>query len=69
MRPAVKMAATMMPAAEMMAMTVAATTMTTAVMTAAATAVTATMAAFGDRKVPHGQRRGKDNGGNSQSEF
>ena len=68
MRPTVKMAAAMMPAAKMMAM--AATAMPTAMMTAAAaTAVTATMAALGDRKVRHGQRGGKNNGGNSQSEF
>ena len=68
MRPAVKMPAAMMPAAKMV--TVTTTTMTTAVMTAAAaTTVTAAMAAFGDRKVRHGQRRGKNNGGNSQSEF
>jgi hypothetical protein len=58
-----------------MAVTVTATTMTTAMMStsvmtaAAATAVTATMAAFGDRKVRHGQRRGENNGGYSQSEF
>ena len=44
--------------------------MTTAMMTAAAaTTVTATMAAFGDRKVRHGQRHGENNGGNSQYEF
>ena len=36
---------------------------------AAATTVTATMATFGDRKVRHGQRRGENNGGNSQYEF
>ena len=70
MPPAVKMTTAMMPAAEMMAVTVAATAMATAMMTAAtATAVTATMAALGDRKVRHGQRRGKNNGGNSQYEF
>ena len=72
MPPAVKVPTAMMPAAEMMpvTMTVTATTVPTAMMTAAtATAVTATMAALGDRKVRHGQRRGKNNGGNSQYEF
>jgi len=72
MPPAVKVPTAMMPAAEMMpgTMTVAATTVPTAMMAAAtATAVTAAMATFGDRKVRHGQRRGEDNGGDSQSEF
>ena len=42
----------------------------TAMMTAAAaTTVTASMAALRDRKVRHGQRRGENNGGNSQYEF
>ncbi len=62
-RPAVKMAAAMMPPAEMVTMT--ATTMAAA-MTAAATA---SMATFRDRKVRHGQCRCEDNGGNSQCEF
>ena len=72
MRPAVKMPAAMMPAAEMVAMTVTAPCRhdATAMMTAAAaTTVTATMATLGDRKVRHGQRRGENNGGNSQYEF
>ncbi len=68
MRPAVEMAPAVMATAKVVAMT--ATTMTTAMMTAAtATAVTATMAPLGDRKVRHGQRRGENNGGNSQYEF
>jgi hypothetical protein len=59
-----KMAATMMPAAEMVT--------TTAVMTAApAATVTASMpaAASRDGKVRHRQRRCEDNGGNSQCDF
>ena len=67
-RPAVKMAAAMMPAAEMVPVT--ATTMTTAVMAAAAaTTVAAAMAAFSNRKVRHRKRRGENTGSNSQSEF
>ena len=70
MRPAVKMAAAMMPTAEMVAMTVTTAMMAAAMMpAAAATPVTASMAAFRDRKVRHRQRRREDNGGNSQSEF
>ena len=49
-----------------MATAVVATAMMTA---AAATTVTATMATLGDRKVGHGQRRGENNGGNSQYDF
>ena len=67
-RSAVKMATAMVPAAKMVAVT--ASTMATTMMTAAAaTTVTATMATLGDRKVGHGQRRGENNGGNSQYEF
>jgi hypothetical protein len=63
-----KMAATMMPTAEMVTMTT--TTMAAAMMTASTTsAVAATMTAFRDRKVRHGQRRCEDNGGNSQCDF
>jgi hypothetical protein len=63
-----KMAAAMMPAAEMVAVTT--TTMAAAMMTAAAaTPVTASMATFRDRKVRYRQRRCEDNGGNSQCEF
>jgi hypothetical protein len=72
-RPAVKMAAAMMPSAEMVAVT--ATTMTaammpTAVMAAAATtAVAAAMSTFRDRKVRHAQRRCEDNGSDSQRDL
>ena len=55
-----------MTAAEMVSTAVMATAMMTA---AAATTVTASMATLRDRKVRHGQRRGENNGGNSQSEF
>jgi Spy/CpxP family protein refolding chaperone len=58
MRLAVKMATAMVAAAKVVAMTAA-----------AAPAVTATVATLGDRKVRHGQRRGENNGGNSQYEF
>jgi hypothetical protein len=63
-RPAVEMAAAVMPAAEMVS--------TTAVMTAAAAATmapTVATAASRDGKVRHGQRRCKNNDSNSQSEF
>jgi hypothetical protein len=67
-RPAVKMAATMMPPAEMMAVTMTATAMAAAMMTTApATAVAAAMTAFRDRKVRHGQNGCEDDRGNSQS--
>jgi hypothetical protein len=62
-RPAVKMAAAMMPAPEMVAVTT--TTMAAAMTAAAATAMTT----FGDRKVCYRQRRCEDNGGNSQRDF
>jgi hypothetical protein len=63
-----EMAAAMMPTAEMVTMTT--TTMAAAMMTASTTsAVAATMTTFRDRKVRHGQRRCKDNGGNSQCDF
>ena len=69
-RPAVKMAASMMPPAEMVAVSVTTTAMAAAMMTAAAaTAVTASMAAFRDRKVCYRQRRCEDNGGNSQCDL
>jgi hypothetical protein len=68
-----KMAAAMMPTAEMVTMTtttMAAAMMTASMMTASTTsAVAATMTTFRDRKVRHGQRRCKDNGGNSQCDF
>jgi hypothetical protein len=67
-RPAVKMAAAMMPAAEMMPVTSAA--MATPMMAAAATtAVAAAMTAFRDRKVRHAQRRCEDNGSDSQRDL
>jgi len=56
-RPAVKMAAAMMPAAEM-------ASSTTEMMSS-----TATMATLRDRKVRHGQHRCEDNRGNSQCDF
>jgi hypothetical protein len=63
-RPAVKMAAAMMPAAEMMPVTSAA--MATPMMAAAATtAVAAAMTAFRDRKIRYRQRRCEHNRGNS----
>jgi hypothetical protein len=63
-RPAVKMAAAMMPAAEMVPVTSA--TMAASVVTAAATTtVAAAMAAFRDRKIRHRQRRCEHNRGNS----
>ena len=68
-RPAVKMAAAMVPAAEMVSATaMMATTMMTA---AAATTVTASMttAASRDGKVRHRQHRCEDNGSNSQRDF
>jgi hypothetical protein len=60
-RPAVKMAAAMMPPAEMVAVT-----MTTA---AVAAATTTAVAAFRNRKVRHGQNHGEDNRGNSQRDL
>lgn len=69
-RPAVKMAAAMMPAAEMVAVTSA--MMTATVMTAASAAtVTASMttAASRDGKIRYQQRRCEDNGGNSQHDL
>jgi hypothetical protein len=64
-RPAMKMAAAMMPPAEMVAVTMT-TAMAATMMTAATTtAVAATMATFRDRKVRHGQHRCEDNRGNS----
>jgi hypothetical protein len=73
-RPAVEMAAAMMPATEMVATTtmMTAAVMATTVMTAAAAATmtsTVSTAASRDGKVRHGQRRCKNNDGNSQSEF
>jgi hypothetical protein len=70
-RPAVKMAAAMMPPAEMVAVTMTTAAMAAAMMTAATTttAVAATMATFRDRKVRHGQRRCEDNRGNSQCDL
>jgi hypothetical protein len=69
-RPAVKMAAAMMPAAEMVAMTVTTTTMASAMMpTAATTAVAATMTTFRDRKVRYRQCRCEDDGCDSQRDF
>jgi hypothetical protein len=69
-RPAVKMAAAMMPAAEMVATSAAtmAATVASTMMTAAATttAVAAAMTASRDREVSHRQHHCKDNGGNSQ---
>ena len=70
--PGVKMAAAMMPAAEMVP--VAAAAMAAAVMTptmtaAAATTVAAAMTAFRDCKIRYRQRRGKDNGGNSDCDL
>ena len=72
-RPAVKMAAAIMPAAKMMSATAM---MTTAVITAAAAAtVTASMtasmttAASRDGKVRYRQRHRKNNDGYSQPEF
>ena len=64
-RPAMKMAAAMMPSAEMMAMT---TTMMTAAVAAAVTA-SMTTAASCDCKVRDRQRRCEDNGGNSQGDL
>jgi hypothetical protein len=69
-RPAVEMAAAMMPPAEMVAVTMTTTAMAAAMMTATATtAVAATMATFRDRKVRYRQHRCEDNRGNSQSDF
>jgi hypothetical protein len=65
-RPAVKMAASMMPPAEMVAVTMPTTAMAAAMMTAAAATA---VPAFRDRKVCYRQRRCEDNGGNSQCEF
>jgi hypothetical protein len=65
MRPAVKMAAAMMPAAEMVAVTMTATTMAPA----ATTAMAASMTTFRDRKVRHRQRRCEHNGGNSERDL
>ncbi|WOH66004.1 hypothetical protein [Bradyrhizobium sp. BWA-3-5] len=71
-----EMAATMMPAAEMMAM--ASATMATAVMTATTstavaaamtTTVAAAMTAFRDRKVRHRQRDGEGHRGNSHDDL
>ena len=66
-RPAVKMAAAMMPAAEMASSTTEMMS-STAMMTAAA-ATTVPAAASRDGKVRHGQRRHKNKDGHSQSEF
>lgn len=69
-RPAVKMAAAMVPAAEMVAVTMTTTAMAAAMMTAAATAaVAAAMTTFRDCKVRHGQHRCEDNRGNSQCDL
>ena len=76
-RPAVKMAAAMMPAAEMVsAATMMPTTAMTAAMTAAPAAtvtatVTASMTTTASRngKVRHGQHRCEDNRGNSQCDL
>ena len=72
-RPAVKMAAAMMPAAEMVS---AATMMPTAMMAAAPAAtvtasMTASMTTTASRngKVRHGQHRCEDNRGNSQCDL
>jgi hypothetical protein len=68
------MAATMMPAAEMVTTTavMTAATMSTTVMAATVTtamASTMTTAASRDSKVRHRQRRCEDNGRNSQCDF
>ena len=66
-RPAVEMAAAMMPATEMVPVTaaaMAAAVMTTTMTAAAATTVAATMTAFRDRKIRHRQRRCEDKRGN-----
>jgi hypothetical protein len=63
-RSRMKMAAAMVPAAEMMPVTSA--TMTAAVMTAAATTA---MPAFRNREVRHAQRRREDNGSDSQRDL
>ena len=72
--PAVKMAAAMMPSAEMVAVTTTAVTaamMATTVMTTttATTAVAASMSTFCDRKVGHTERRCEDNGCDSQRDL
>jgi hypothetical protein len=64
-RPAVKMAAAMMPAAEMVAVTMTTTTMAAA----ATTAVAASMATFRYREVGYRQRRCENNCGNSHCDF
>jgi hypothetical protein len=69
-----KMAATMMPPAEMMAVTMATTAMAAAMMTAAAptavaAAMTAAMTALRNRKVRDRQRRCEDDRGDSQCDF
>ena len=75
MRPAVKMAAAMMPSAEMVAVTVTTSTMTTAMIATARPPRDHRRDHHHGRhrlsrcKVRHGQRRCEDNGGNSQSEF
>jgi hypothetical protein len=67
-RSRMKMAAAMVPAAEMMPVTSA--TMTAAVMTAAATTTVATaMPAFRNREVRHAQRRREDDGSDSQRDL
>jgi hypothetical protein len=71
-RSRMKMAAAMVPAAEMMPVTSA--TMTAAVVTAAvtttvATAVATAMPAFRNREVRHAQRRREDNGSDSQRDL
>jgi hypothetical protein len=63
-RSRMKMAAAMVPAAEMMPVTSA--TMTAAVMTAAATTA---MPAFRNREVRHAQRRREDDGSDSQRDL
>ena len=63
-RSRMKMAAAMVPAAEMMPVTSA--TMTAAVMTAAAATA---MPAFRNREVRHAQRRREDNGSDSQRDL
>jgi hypothetical protein len=69
-RPAVKMAAAMMPTAEMVAVTMTAAAMAAAMMTATmTTAVAAAMSTFRDRKICHAQRRCEDYGGNSKCDL
>ena len=51
------------------AVAAAAVIMVAAIMAAVIAVAVTAMATLGDRKVRHGQRRGENNGGNSQYEF